>query len=69
MDLNNDGIQSNSSDGSTFAALFGSVGTPSIADANCDQIVGGPDHGSFIRVYLTPPGPSGLWCAGVFPCP
>ena len=40
-------------------------------DFNCDNVLNGLDFALFFSWYLpgTPPGPSGLCCAGTVPCP
>jgi hypothetical protein len=45
--------------------------TQNAADLNCDNVVGGPDHGILLELMNSgdAPGPSGLACAGTVPCP
>jgi len=38
-------------------------------DLNSDGIIGVPDFGLFRALYGRPPGPSGLACRGIIPCP
>jgi hypothetical protein len=82
-DLNNDGLV-NGQDFNTpglnndFLECFlgGSDPTNIGCDLNCDTIINGADFNSptlpdFLEAFLagTPPGPSGLPCAGTVPCP
>lgn len=68
-DYDNSGLQSMSDDVGFFSAQYGLFAGASVADHDCDGIVGGPDAGYFYRSRATPPGPSGLACAGSIPCP
>ena len=40
-----------------------------VTDLNCDEVTGVPDWGILNQNPGAPPGPSGLACAGMIPCP
>ena len=68
-DIDNDGV-CGGPDFGPVTANFGATGHPvDPADLNCDGVVGGPDYGPITANFGTPPGPSGLPCAGTIPCP
>lgn len=65
-DWNNDGLVG----GMDYAILTANFGKATAAyDLTGDGVLGGPDYAIFSRLYGMPPGPSGLACAGIVPCP
>lgn len=71
-DFNNDG-RAGGPDlialGSRFGAFAGSPSYDAAVDMNSDGAIGGPDLVRWAAAFGDPPGPSGLACAGVVPCP
>lgn len=56
-------------DFSLFVGFFGkSTAAAKAADFDGDNLVGGSDFAIFVQRFGTPPGPSGLACAGTIPC-
>ena len=52
-----------------FVGFFGkSTAAAKDADFDGDNLVGGSDFAIFVQRFGTPPGPSGLACAGTIPC-
>jgi len=66
-DTNNDHFVGGG-DAAAFNNGYGSMGVPSVADINCDLVGGGPDIETYSKFFGSPPGPSGLSCAGTIPC-
>jgi hypothetical protein len=52
-----------------FGKSLGEPGYDADVDANGDDVIGLPDFGVLAGQFGGPPGPSGLACAGVPPCP
>jgi len=68
-DVNNDGRIGNP-DYAPIGRWFGqAMANYPGADVNCDGVIGGPDYAPIGAGFATPPGPSGLSCAGTSPCP
>lgn len=65
-DLTGDGVVAGT-DFSAFVPLFGSALTA--ADFSGDGVVAGTDFSLFVSFFGGVPGPSGLNCAGISPCP
>lgn len=68
-DFDNNGLGGvGGSDLAIFGMNFGDAGELT-TDLNCDEMTGIPDWGIINNHPLGPPGPSGLACAGMVPCP
>jgi hypothetical protein len=69
-DFNNDNTYAAGSEDLLFFGMhFGDQGAL-VTDMNCDQVTGVPDWGILNQPpNASPPGPSGLACAGTIPCP
>ena len=68
-DVNNDGLVGNP-DYAPIGQWFGqAMANYPGADVNCDGTIGNPDYAPVGAGFATPPGPSGLSCAGTSPCP
>jgi hypothetical protein len=51
-----------------FWCPSGFPGDPDVCDTDEDGVIGFPDWMYFVLLVGTPPGPSGLACAGTVPC-
>jgi hypothetical protein len=70
-DLNNNGA-TNAQDTSMFRPRLGTTTVPPVydkADFNANGVVNAQDTSIFRTLLGSPPGPSGLACAGTVPCP